>query len=113
MNISIKKKGRKQEVPVKVEKPESGKDPIFGCDNKEELAKIAAEFTDMPEYLDLEEDVYSKKNLAEQLSLLKPKEMRKVVSAARYLRKFKDLLEEDNPKPKEDCDDLDEIWEED
>lgn len=108
MNISIKKKGRKQEIPVKVEESKKEKDPIYGYDNKEELAKIAAEFVDEPEYLELKDDIYSKKNLAEQLSLLKPSTMRKVVRAARYLRKFKGLLSEE--KTEDIYDDDEDIW---
>lgn len=51
-------------------------------------------------------DIYSKKNLAEQLAKLSPKEQRQIVAAAKHLRKFQDLL---NISPKDDeLDDWDE-----
>lgn len=40
-------------------------------------------------------DIYSKRNLAEQLSKLSPKELRQIVAAAKHLRKFADLLKEE------------------
>ena len=78
MNIPVVKKGRKQEVPVTVE--------TSSKENKDAIS-----------YCALAEDPYSKKNLAEQLALLKPKELRQVVAAAKHLRKFVDLLA-DKPK---------------
>lgn len=84
MKVSVTSKGRKQKVPVRIEK-------------KEEIPEDV-------DYCDVEEDVYSLKNLAEQLALLSPKQLRKVVSAARHLRKFADLLGTKTEKFDEDWD---------
>lgn len=101
MNISVENKSRTKKVPVKVKS------------TNKSVEKVSAGIA----YCEMPEDPYSKKNLAEQLALLTPKEMRKVVSAARHLRKFKDLLTQNEKKKFWDDDEDesefgDEIWEE-
>lgn len=91
MIIPVKTKGRKLKVQVKRKAP-GPKDPILGYDSKTRLSTAAAKFVEEPEFCTLKDHIYSKKNLAEQLALLSPKEMRDVITAAHHLRKFKDIL---------------------
>lgn len=89
-NIPVVKKGRKQEIPVRVEK----------SDLDEELSDEEIGFL----FEELSDEIYSKKNLAERLAMLTPSEAKKVYNASRHLRKFADLLGENKEQ------DEDEDW---
>lgn len=88
MKIPIINKGRAKKVAVNVIKSKVDEVPTPPKDYA---------VREEPRYLSTEEnvDIYSKRNLAEQLSKLTPKELRQIVAAAKHLRKFAELLKEE------------------
>lgn len=85
MNIPVVNRSKAKKVAVNVIKSKVDEVPTPPEDNKVQ---------DELDYLSTAEDldIYSKRNLAEQLAKYSPKEQRQIVAAAKHLRKFQDLL---------------------